>query len=299
MGKLFIICILLNISWCDDQQKDVIKNPSLEYLKDNQKDDGSWGEKHKISFTSISLLTFLSAGETPTSKDYGTNVKDAILYLINQPAPKDPQSYFLHIWALSEAYALTGVQLIEKSINNKIKNLKPQISMNYWTDSDLFLIQNEALRSLWSAGFEDPNLKTFHDKLRNLEDENSIVLIATKARWGFRKDIPENIVRAISKGVARKHKSLFTDIMYSLISFHYPKRWREATSCKIESYSLKDHIYQHPQKLIDRDKELLNVLYPAFYSLYSYPERWLPSTYSNINQNQNVEEIEEGLNLID
>lgn len=298
MGKLFIICILLNISWCEDQQKDVVKNPSLEYLKDTQKDDGSWGEKHKISFTSISLLTFLCAGETPASKDFGPNVKEAILYLMNQTAPKDPQDYFLHIWALSEAYALTGVQLIETSLNTKIKNLQSQVTMNYWSDSNLFLIQNEALRSLWSAGCEDPNIKIYYDKLKLLKDENSIVLIAAKARWGLRKDIPMNIVKAISKGAAKKHKSLFTDIMYSFISFHYPKRWSEATSCKIESYLLKDHIYQHSQKLIDKDKELLNVLYPAFYCFYSYPERWLPTVYYKNKQSQKTEDIEE-LNLVD
>ena len=100
---------------------------ALGWLAKVQNPDGSWGKKHKAGLTGLALLTFLAHGETQTSKHFGKTVKTAILWLAQDPVkrPKghDAYDHAIKTYALSEAYAMTGVSKIEPKMNECIRLL--------------------------------------------------------------------------------------------------------------------------------------------------------------------------------
>ncbi|MEN3941098.1 hypothetical protein WJU23_07385 [Prosthecobacter sp. SYSU 5D2] len=59
---------------------------SLEWLKGQQNEDGSWGQgggkRNKAAMTGLALLCYLGRCETPDSPFYGDNVMRAIMYLV-------------------------------------------------------------------------------------------------------------------------------------------------------------------------------------------------------------------------
>jgi hypothetical protein len=56
----------------------------LNWLRDHQNNDGSWGEKNRGAMTGLALLCFLGHGETGDSKHYGYNVNKAIQWVVDQ-----------------------------------------------------------------------------------------------------------------------------------------------------------------------------------------------------------------------
>ena len=99
---------------------------ALWWLKKVQKPDGSWGTAGKPAFTGLALLTFLAHGETPTSKHFGTTVKKAMQWLANDPIDTNSLHAYPHAiktYALAEAYAMTGVSMLETKMNQCVRIL--------------------------------------------------------------------------------------------------------------------------------------------------------------------------------
>ena len=99
---------------------------ALWWLKKVQKPDGSWGTVGKAAHTGLALLTFLAHGETPTSKHFGTTVKKAMQWLVNDPIDTNSLHAYPHAiktYALAEAYAMTGVSMLETKMNQCVRIL--------------------------------------------------------------------------------------------------------------------------------------------------------------------------------
>ena len=98
---------------------------ALWWLAKVQNPDGSWGTKHKGGLTGLALLTFLAHGETQTSKHFGKTVKTAIQWLMKDPMTKkgkhESYDHAIKTYALSEAFAMTGVSMIEAKMNEGIR----------------------------------------------------------------------------------------------------------------------------------------------------------------------------------
>ncbi|MCM8529876.1 MAG: hypothetical protein NE330_01840 [Lentisphaeraceae bacterium] len=94
---------------------------ALLWLQKVQNADGSWGKKKRTGITGLALLTFLAHGETHLSKQFGLTVKKAIQWLTYDKAMtgKGHEGYALAIkaYALSEAYAMTGISIIAPQMN--------------------------------------------------------------------------------------------------------------------------------------------------------------------------------------
>jgi hypothetical protein len=117
-------------------------------------------------------LTFLAHGETPTSKHFGTTVKKAMQWLVNDPVDTKSSHGYPHAiktYALAEAYAMTGVSMLEDKMNVCVKVLiKGQqnggnYNYNYNTDEgrqDLSFAgwNYQALKAAYGAGCEEPGL---------------------------------------------------------------------------------------------------------------------------------------------
>ena len=138
---------------------------SLEWLKSQQNEDGSWGRNNgrsnKAAMTGLALLCYLGRCETPDSPFYGDNVMRAIMYLI-ELSKKNPHGFItddfkgnagayehgIATYALGEMYTLArlgskelpgmreafekGVQLIIKCQNNADAG-KGEGSWDYYT----------------------------------------------------------------------------------------------------------------------------------------------------------------------
>jgi len=55
---------------------------SLDWLKQSQNPDGSWGDRHKAAMTGYALLAYLGHCDTPISERYGETVLKAMVYLM-------------------------------------------------------------------------------------------------------------------------------------------------------------------------------------------------------------------------
>jgi hypothetical protein len=103
-------------------QRNLLK--ALYWLKKVQNPDGSWGDKNMPAFTGLALLTFLAYGETPTSKEFGLTVRKAMEWLSKDNTGKGAGRSYTHAiksYALSEAYAMTGVSILESAMNRNIR----------------------------------------------------------------------------------------------------------------------------------------------------------------------------------
>ena len=146
---------------------------ALWWLKKVQKPDGSWGTVGKSAHTGLALLTFLAHGETPTSKHFGTTVKKAMQWLVNDKIDKNSMHAYPHAiktYALAEAYAMTGVSMLEKKMNECVRILIDGqqdggcYDYNYKKDQgrqDLsFAGWNfQALKAAYGAGCEEKGLQ--------------------------------------------------------------------------------------------------------------------------------------------
>ena len=96
----------------------------LEWLAKVQNADGSWGSDARAGYTGLALLTFLAHGEMPTSKRYGKTVKKAMQWLVQDKIDTKSHHAYPHAiktYALSEAYAMTGLSLIEGKMNECVE----------------------------------------------------------------------------------------------------------------------------------------------------------------------------------
>ena len=110
---------------------------SFNSIKDLQNEDGSFGSTEKEILTSVVLLAFLAHGETPTSKEYGNLVKNSLVYLDSKVKElcQDDEISFKHayaLWSLSEAYAMTGIAVLEESVENLSKHIFKYCNEEKW-----------------------------------------------------------------------------------------------------------------------------------------------------------------------
>ncbi len=148
---------------------------ALWWLAKVQNPNGSWGEGKGVNaaMTGLALLTFLAHGETPTSKNFGTTVKKAMQWLVADPIDTKSSHAYPHAiktYAIAEAYAMTGVSMLEDQMNACVRVLIKGIqdgggyNYNYNKDQgrqDLSFAgwNYQALKAAYGAGCEEPGLQ--------------------------------------------------------------------------------------------------------------------------------------------
>ena len=103
----------------------------LRWLKDHQNSDGSWGEARPDdhpALTGLALLAFLAHGETPSSAEFGQTVLKGIKKLIEFLGPDASgviggYRHGIVMYALSEAYTLTKIPMLEDVMNKGMTKL--------------------------------------------------------------------------------------------------------------------------------------------------------------------------------
>jgi hypothetical protein len=156
---------------------------ALEWLKANQKSDGSWSP-NKTAMTGLGLLTFLAHGETTSSEDYGEVVEKAIKYLVSRQddegrfcktdTQQGPYAHGIATYAISEAYGLTRIPALKPVMEKAVQVLLDgQQSGGGWNykydngprrDTSVAGWQIQALKAAYLAGAENKGVKDAMDK---------------------------------------------------------------------------------------------------------------------------------------
>lgn len=161
-------------------------NRALEWLKNNQAEDGSWGPNNRDAMTGLAILTYLANGETTSSEKYGATVEKGIKYLVTQQekngegrfskwtpggegGQQNSYSHGISTYAICEAYGLTRIPslkpVMEAAVDVIIKGQQPGGSWNYGfrkdarRDASVAGWQLQALKAAQIAGASNPGLK--------------------------------------------------------------------------------------------------------------------------------------------
>ncbi len=161
---------------------------ALNWLKDHQNADGSWGEdkSRQPALTGLATLTFLGRGITPMSQDYGRTLVSALKKLVefgssasaNGVINGDGNGYCHPIvaYAISEAYTLTKIPHLEDVMNRMVnvivqgqnKNGSYNYRYNNTPDQKTGEIRNDlsyagwnfqALKAAFAAGSSVPGIE--------------------------------------------------------------------------------------------------------------------------------------------
>lgn len=176
---------------------------SLEWLKNKQNPDGSWGRNNKAAYTGMVLLCYLGRCETPDSPFYGDNVMKGIMYLI-ELAQKNPYGAFtedfagnagayehgIATYALGEMYTLArlgskslpgmreafekGVELIIKCQNGKDAG-RGEGSWDYYTKNIAAGNPTSKREDLSVAGWQYQALKAAKNTSLKINGLNSAI----------------------------------------------------------------------------------------------------------------------------
>jgi len=120
----------------------------LNWLQQNQADDGSWGDKNKGAMTGLALLCFLGHGEMPKSPQYGLTVNKAVQWFIENGTRNDGRLHMagafssagvyehaMATYALAEFYAMTKdervLELLKQAVGHIVKGQQPGGGWDY------------------------------------------------------------------------------------------------------------------------------------------------------------------------
>lgn len=147
---------------------------SLRWLNAHQNEDGSWSEKQPEAVTGLVLLCFIAHNETPSSPEFGATLVKSMKFLLSKQAPDGqfPGDYYSHsicTFAISEAYRLTRIPMLEESMEKGIEHIiKTQEASGGWSigykaDAEWNLLfsawQIQALKAGQLAGSNNPKLQ--------------------------------------------------------------------------------------------------------------------------------------------
>jgi len=172
----------------------------LEYLKDKQNTDGSWGDSrypNNTAITGFAMLAYLSNGHTPTQGLYAPEVAKATRFLIASSRESDGYligarsngagNMYCHGMAtlvLSQVYGMTGDEEVKKVLKRAVDLIvRCQSNEGGWryeprpsgADISVTIMQVMALRGAKDSGMHVPD-STFRKALEYIDkcyDERS------------------------------------------------------------------------------------------------------------------------------
>jgi squalene cyclase len=149
-------------------------NKGLRYLAAHQNRDGSWGSKHQVAITSLSLMAFMLQGHFPRKGEYGTLLDKGVGYLLERSRQGagymgthnyGMYEHALATLALSEVWGMSDRKEIRDAIKRAVEIiLRSQNKEGGWryhprpesADISVTVMQVVALASASEAGILVP-----------------------------------------------------------------------------------------------------------------------------------------------
>lgn len=129
---------------------------SLAWFKSKQNKDGSWGSRNKPSMTGLVLLCYLGHCESAQSGDYGQNVFEGIIFLIDQASKNNGRmmtttegnsGVYEHAIA---TYALAEALCYSRSLQFPL----PELETTVQKATDI-IVQGQTSQGGWDYGYAD------------------------------------------------------------------------------------------------------------------------------------------------
>lgn len=129
---------------------------SLRWMKRTQNADGSWCHEHPVGMTGLALLAFLGHCETPISPEFGQDVEEAIIYLVNVVERNNGKlasdlhdkhwayEHGIATYALAEAYTFCDI------IGYKIDGLREAVTL-----AGDAIVRGQASVGMWCYAFNN------------------------------------------------------------------------------------------------------------------------------------------------
>lgn len=148
---------------------------ALNYLKNQQNPNGSWGHSAYTAITGFVLLSFMANGHLPNQGEYGKTVDKGVKYLLSCARDdgylvgNNGGNMYCHgmaTLALTQVYGMTGDEDVKKVTKRAIDLIvKTQNSEGGWrydpaptgADISVTIMQVMALRGAKDAGLNVPN----------------------------------------------------------------------------------------------------------------------------------------------
>jgi hypothetical protein len=179
----------------------------LRWLKQNQKEDGSWGANYVSAMTGLGVLCFLGHGETPEAPEFGPTVKKGVDWLLKKGNEFDGRmsltkgqfsshgvyEHAIATYAMCEYYSMTKderlVGLVKKAVAHIVEGQAPDGGWQYTyakgIDSDTSVSgwQIQALKAAHLTQLNIPGVDDALDKaMLNLKRVQG-----PKGGFGYRK----------------------------------------------------------------------------------------------------------------
>ena len=160
----------------EEAQKAVLK--ALRWLKKNQNENGSWGDKNPAAYTGLALLCFLAYGADPKDNEFGETVKKGIIWLAEGMRKhrmlEREYGHAMATYALAEALTMTQSPLlyepVEKATQIILNGQQKEGGFDYgygkgdrW-DLSVTGWQIQALKAVYIAGSKSKSVKAALDK---------------------------------------------------------------------------------------------------------------------------------------
>lgn len=107
---------------------------ALDWLRDHQSRDGSWGPEYRVAMTGLALLSFLAHGDTTSSPEYGMAIRRGLQYLVGSqkggwfigggegiPERNRVYEHVIATYAISEAYGLTQIPFLRFAMEDAVQ----------------------------------------------------------------------------------------------------------------------------------------------------------------------------------
>ena len=148
----------------------------LDWLAENQTDEGNWGSKD-LGLVGMGALAFLADGHFPGRGKYGDAVERSLAYVLDEGKPsgllnisgerRDMYNHGLATFVLGQAHGMTGDKRINDSLDKALKLIGyAQCEDGGWDyiahrqqrghDLSLAVMQAKALRSAVDSGLDVP-----------------------------------------------------------------------------------------------------------------------------------------------
>ncbi len=163
---------------------------SLRWLNAHQNEDGSFSKEQPEAITGLTLLCFLAYDETPNSPEFGKTLVNAMKLLLSKQTSDgqfsgDSYSHCICTFAISEAYRLTRIPMLEESMEKGLEHIiKNQQagggwSVGYKVDGEWNLLfsawQIQALKAGKLAGSKNPKLQEALQKAANFVQKTAFI----------------------------------------------------------------------------------------------------------------------------
>ena len=289
MKKVLLLSFLL---WTSCSQISPSHQAALNFIKSSQNEDGSWGDRNKIFCTSLAVLCYFESSESNSSSLYGESILKGLRYLIKNENAVSKADLHFYMWAISRAYALSGIKNLKVVMERKATEFRESIFWNYREFPQHFIIQTQALHSYRMSG-GNMDFEFYLENLKRLPERDSLVISALKRQWAFPSNPGSAVQEKIVQNINRETNFIDDMLLGRYLFFRSDHTKTVKFKNKIEHYLNGKNKYKFDERYSSTEKNLLETVCPKLVYEFSFPLREIPTSKAVFPDDET-----EGLNLV-